>query len=945
MDPVTDPVAAPRRSVAAAISVLRDSATSLCFNDLGKPPDPAQTRPPCRGLATELLLFGGALFSLEALAAELESASHEPVDADSLLFLQQINSLLQSVRGGLATLTPGLVSHFREESKALRSKITHVLARSRSLADLVILLSAHNGASTLANDPQHASDWVKMLIHPRHNREPRNFHLEKRFIQGRRVEFPDYSHAATRWLEYAEDHWPILQPRIIQLFTGPPQSFNFVQWALEYARETWPARFGLDCADPRPTIDLTNHLCNGSISPLHLAAALGLPNLVQTLLSSGTEADQPGPLGTPLYCALVGHHVLVAGDSPESWSTVLRHDPRLAPRHAAVRRLLDAGPDCTWRFRWPGRRKASLAGLAFWFACLVNDHTIFERVLEGGATIDDDFAFLISDAKFVDCAKPYKYTLGLLLTCAFDSTYDNMKEWPWHRTDSVLEAIGDLMRQHQLDFACGLGQSRRLANVSDLQLPTLVRGAILDDEVCQVQRLSMDPRFDPNLLANEEVEGEGNIAHLAIEGDNLDVVDVLAAAGADFTARDGKNRTPLMRVESVAMLSKLVQLGLPTTDTDETGRNIWHFAAATNDLPLLEWLAANDPSKEENLTAVTAEGYTPLEEALQYSRCSRGHRRLSKLGGQEVRPSEPVAAFYILSAGAVCRNPPPFPLISSAVDWGSVDLVRKLYAVGADPRAVDELGRTALHYLNISATPALVSLVQGFCSGLPVSGPDVDEGRTTEGLDIEAGLTPAETILTNTSLIKTTDQFWTPSEHNSCRGTLSGKAYTLLLTPQMLDHRDRFGRGMWARFCQKVLIRLAMQIGVRDAPSDCSLYTSSLEFLRTSLLTAIDCLIRQGALARHEDETGLPAVLCLHTAEPGETDAWPEPLMPFAQHILERFVKSPLAAKFYQSPEATKLLIAAHHYGQKELIDMLNEKFVVGFDATACSEQFAYDDC
>lgn len=920
----------PPGSIATAIAVMRDLATSLSLDHLRKAPDPAQKRPPCRGLATELLLFGGALFSLEALAADLESASHDAVDTRSLLFLREIEALLQSVRDGLSTLTPHLVSHFREESKALRSKITHVVARCRSLADLVILLSTRNAASTLASDPQHAGEWVEMLNHPRHNREPLSFHLERRFVQGRRAEFPDYSHAATKWLEYAEEHWHVLQSPITQLFTAPPTSFNFVQWALEYARETWPARFGLYCADPRPTMSLTGQLCSGSVSPLHLAAALGLPSLVQSLLSSGTKADSPGPLGTPLYCALVGHHVLVAGDSPETWSTILRHDPRLGTRHAAARRLLDAAPDCTWRFRWPGGRKGSLAGLAFWFACLVNDHTVFERVLAGGATIDDDFAFLISDGEFIDGAKPFKHTLALLLTCAFDSTYDNKDskyEWPWHRADSVLEAIGDLMRQHQLDFARGLGQSSRLAHVSDTDLPMLVRGAILDDEVCQVQRLSMDPRFDPNLLANEDDDEDGTIAHLAVEGNNVDVINILVAVGSDFTARDGQNRTPLMRVESVPMLSKLVQLGLPTTDTDVKGRNIWHFAAASDDVPLLKWLAANDPSKEPNLAAVCTEGYTPLEAALQYGCTLRGRRVVSKPEGPETQPSEPVAALKIMSAGAVCRDPAPFPLISSAADWGSLALVQKLRAAGADPSAVDEQGRTALHHLNISATPALVSLVQSLCDGLPVGGAGIDAAHTAEG----AGLTPAETILTNTSLIKTAEGFWTPSEHNSCRGTLCGKAYTLLLTPQILNHRDGLGRGMWARFCENALLPMVAQVGVQGTPRNCYPYAHSLVFLQTSLLTAIDCLIQQGALARHEGETGLPAVLCLRTTDVAQMSAWPPPMLPFVQHVLERF-ESPLTVGFFQSPEVLELYGAAHCRGPTELTKLLNEKIVALLD-------------
>lgn len=164
-----------------------------------------------------------------------------------------------------------------------------------------------------------------------------------------------------------------------------PRSFAFVQWALEYARETWPGHFDSGCADPVAILDLTGALYDGSASPLHLAAALGLPNLCKSLLSRGAPVDRGGRLGTPLYCALVGHDVLVAGDAPDSWSAVLRHGPALAGRHAAIRQLLRAESDSARRFRRrDGSGSASLAGLAFWFSCLIDDADVFERIVIGG---------------------------------------------------------------------------------------------------------------------------------------------------------------------------------------------------------------------------------------------------------------------------------------------------------------------------------------------------------------------------------------------------------------------------------------------------------------------------------------------------------------------------------------------------------------------------------
>lgn len=328
-----------------------------------------------------------------------------------------------------------------------------------------------------------------------------------------------------------------------------------------------------------------------------------------SLLESGASVHESGPLGTPLFCALVGHQVLAVGASPDSWSDVLHGDARLPRRHAAVRRILGAGSNCSWRFQWSDGRKASLAGLAFWFSCLVNDYSVFEQVLKGGAVVDDDFATLIADEGLLDRAEPYDHTLAVALTCALDSTYMDGRngDWPWYRPDSVLDAIDGVTGMRRLGFARGLGSSRRLPNVTDETLPVFVRAAILDDEGMQLRRLSMDPRFNPNQPASKHDAAEGTIAHLAVAGDKLDAVDALVAAVSSFAARDGQGRTPLMLVEGVDMLAKLVDLGLPTVDTDAAGRNIWHLAAATRDVPLFEWLTAHDPSKERNLAAVSAE--------------------------------------------------------------------------------------------------------------------------------------------------------------------------------------------------------------------------------------------------------------------------------------------------------------------------------------------------
>ena len=49
-------------------------------------------------------------------------------------------------------------------------------------------------------------------------------------------------------------------------------------------------------------------------TPLHWAAYLGLPDLCAWLISKGMPVHQMSPIGTPLNCALLGHHAIVMSD-------------------------------------------------------------------------------------------------------------------------------------------------------------------------------------------------------------------------------------------------------------------------------------------------------------------------------------------------------------------------------------------------------------------------------------------------------------------------------------------------------------------------------------------------------------------------------------------------------------------------------------------------------
>ncbi|POR39563.1 Putative ankyrin repeat protein [Tolypocladium paradoxum] len=895
--------------LATAIGALKDRAISLCskINDYAKSSNLPPEDRAFRGLVTELRLYGGALFSLETLAIELEPTVGQPanptaIPSDCLPFLHKLGETLDSFDAKFAN--PADACNLKEAARKYRNRITYVLATTQSYADFALLLSIGIGENDKEPeiDAKDLSKWLTILNSPYNNRRPREDYLQRQFVASRLTELPEYTQAAMNWPLFAEEHWPTVQQQVEALFVMP-RSYNFVQWVLEYATQTSRATTGADdCQTAGAVLELTNALCDGSASPLHLAAALSLPSLVESLLAGGADVNRDGWLGTPLYCALVGCDVLAEGRSIDCGSRPLA-------RRGIIKKLLDAGADCKYRVKGPDGKAGSLAPLAFWFACIVDDHTIFERIVAGGAVVDKEFErILASSNELMDRADPSPSNLALLITCVLDSTLSCKPNFPWH-DDAITTGIKCFMLDHHLKFTDGPGPSRLLNIVSDHRLRHLVVCAIVEDEFLYLERLAMHPRFDPNLPSLLQ-EDNGTIAHLAVGGDQLEVVDILLKAGADFTMRDDKGRTPLMLAESEAMLAMLIKLGVSTTATDNKGRNIWYYGAATNDGALISFLIRNDPSKKQNMAAASTRGSTPLDKALRYTK----QLRMAEWS-DAVRPT-PTVARLLLRAGAKCMNSGPHPAFLMGVEWGGVvDLVESLVAAGADPRATNDRGENALHLLNLAATPQLVSTVLALCKGMPLATDAAadedctsDKGkkrkRASTGL-ANAGLTPAETMLTNTAMVDLHGYF-EASAHPSCARPLSEEAYALLLTPEQLAYHDAAGMGLWARFCKLVVPRYEY---LAAWPQE-----SDLVFFRTSLLTALGCQIKAGALARHEDETGRAAVLCLAKAHDDGRLEWLPQRLPFAYDLLRQF-DSPLTRQFLLTQAAEDMLMVAckHH--------------------------------
>ncbi|KAK2054416.1 ankyrin [Colletotrichum caudatum] len=238
-------------------------------------------------------------------------------------------------------------------------------------------------------------------------------------------------------------------------------------------------------------------------------------------------------------------------------------------------------------------------------------------------------------------------------------------------------------------------------------------------------------------------------------------------------------------------------------------------------------------------------------------------------------------------------------LVSLAVHWGSVELVRKLIDFGADPFYIDEDGGNALHYLNTGSSEPLVRVLLE----MPV-----------KPVLTKDGLSPAETMFSFKSHPELSDYDPDrPFDHPPFNVPFEVAAYETLLTDDILRSRNSNGAGLWERFASVVLGTWAAKW-----PSGATGWADGLH-------DAVRCLIKKGALARYEEEKGECAILpvlsgWLKTASEHKTDT------KFLGTVMTTVMKASTDADgFRESAAAAQCLKRAVQLDHAELVAKLLE--------------------
>lgn len=463
-----------------------------------------------------------------------------------------------------------------------------------------------------APPPDTFASWLHVLLDTRMNREPEEFYLEVNVLREFRKQVPQYSEAARSWPAHALSHWHTAGPLVRELFS---RRYNFMQWVLEYAREMYPNIYGPCSASNDAILDLTDILYDGTFSPLHVSAALGLQPMCLELIEKPTR---PGTMFndravSPLFCSLAGPQVFTCGTSMEKWHEIIHLQyPELNSRVPVIAKLLEAHRGGSIPYEMQGRKARLLVFLAFRATVLTGNYYILKQVLEGGGDVqavidlinDNEFSYYPS----ADASVTSKILSSILDLVLAPSTL-NLEE---RDRQSLIDAIQDAFLMNK-----GARVTTGHVDITDDEFEEALQDAFLDDSVICLKRLIQHPSFDANAPSPTGL-ADGTLLHHAVCDSLVEFADLIVEAGGNLDARDHKGRTPLLLCNDTETLAMLVkEHGAKTTAVDHEGRNIWHYAAATADVPILMWLAGHDSCKQENLSVKSKEMETPMDMALK----------------------------------------------------------------------------------------------------------------------------------------------------------------------------------------------------------------------------------------------------------------------------------------------------------------------------------------
>jgi ankyrin repeat protein len=403
--------------------------------------------------------------------------------------------------------------------------------------------------------------------------------------------YPFYSHASTEWPEYLCDYWDnaAVTELCRQLFE-PQKSSNFLSWCLAYL---YQVSQDIDETEDSSAWAASALQQVGSFgyTTLHWAALLGIPSLVEWLISRKVEADQVGFCGTAFHAAILGDLVFDLRVSNAHYNTILNLIPDF----------------------WTSNRKRCIEHLLANEADWKISFTVLGDVIPTGELL------LYTRDSTILSLEPYQKSflnetglqrLKLNLSKSFKTLLPKEKEFYLNLPDCLVD---ENCRDDFNGFIAGLrvsieSGSRILAATSATQL-------LLAASNGQADVLRMLLRL-PSIDIDAKGLSTGQTAlHESLNSGSSECVTMLLENGASIHLKDAKGHNALHHCAKnldTSFAVKFMSLGLSFHEADLRGRTLSHLAAESNNIELLRLLASTEGGAALTVHHKDEHGYSPL---------------------------------------------------------------------------------------------------------------------------------------------------------------------------------------------------------------------------------------------------------------------------------------------------------------------------------------------
>lgn len=608
---------------------------------------------------------------------------------------RRCSSLIRKSEDGLSyEFAHFSVQEFLEDHEALTQDI--------GKSDITKYCVSGTGAHTRL-----AAQCLRFLQMKNFERRPQDTEIraEISHISERNQAYPFYPYAAINWLRftaYVHSYDAVILELSQSLFK-PQKTPWFCSWAIEaldeLLKESWDP-FSYFMGDI-PSLAL-KVVMDPSFRPLHMAAALSLPQVCTSILNQGTFVSVRFHLTRPIDLAMVTilgiPEFNIGPDKPKLVESIARYPEFLKNtdrRNATIECLIERGAKASnHEF---DKRGLSIFSVSCILVVELQDFNAVLKLLESGfipSRTEIDIFVVSVDQLLMRC-KASKTPLRadiesstLKVLYFFRMVTSEGAEWSLQMSSTLWQfAIALDFSYTQLDF---IVDSRVTMSTETLTNRTVA--AVRNNELEVAKQCLAEGRINVKGFS----DSEGNtLLHIAVQHAALDVLELLLDMGCDPNRENSGGRFPI-QISACGDFRPVFDIfgkrGISLFTSNSVDTNICHCWAED-----YRWMhdALNILYKID--PRATAKALTDQN--------SLGQTPLSLLLGDTSDPSRQ-KLFNLLD---LCPRVPSFwesqkSVFEDAATWGSEEVVNGLLRAGAIPEAA-ECGRcTPLHCLSNSAS-------------------------------------------------------------------------------------------------------------------------------------------------------------------------------------------------------------------------------------------------